>query len=43
MNSFEERCSLMKRMIAADDFDGFEREFALGKQLIEEWRKEKKW
>lgn len=43
LNSYEERCALMKRMIQNDDFDGFEREFGLGKTLIEEWRKEKKW
>jgi prephenate dehydrogenase len=43
MNSYEERCSLMKRMIQNDDFDGFEREFGLGKKLIEDWRREKKW
>ena len=43
INSYEERCTLMKRMIQNDDFDGFEREFGLGKTLIEEWRREKKW
>ncbi len=41
MASYEERCSRMKQMIADNDFDAFEKEFAKGKSLIEEWRKVK--
>ena len=38
MDSYEQRCSYLKHLIAAGDFDGFEREFAKGKKLIEMWR-----
>ena len=38
MDSYEQRCSYLKQLIAAGDFDGFEREFAKGKELIEMWR-----
>lgn len=41
MTSYEERCARLKQMIADNDFDAFEREFAKGKSLIEEWRKAK--
>ena len=41
MDSYEERCRRLKQMIADNDFDAFEREFAKGKSLIEEWRKTK--
>lgn len=39
MDLYERRCSELKKMIAAGDFDGFEREFAKGKDLIEMWRR----
>ncbi|OQA85116.1 MAG: T-protein [Lentisphaerae bacterium ADurb.Bin242] len=39
MAAYEERCARLKQMIADGDFDAFEREFAKGKCLIEEWRK----
>jgi prephenate dehydrogenase len=35
---YEERCSHLKKLIESGDFDGFEREFAKGKALIEAWR-----
>ena len=38
MDLYEERCRSLKEMIARGDFDGFEREFARGKDLIERWR-----
>ena len=37
MNDFEECYHSMKRMIETGDFDGFEREFARGKQLRDSW------
>ena len=39
MERYEERCRDLKEMVAAGDFDAFEREFARGKELIEQWRK----
>ncbi|MBQ9336132.1 MAG: prephenate dehydrogenase [Lentisphaeria bacterium] len=39
MEFYEERCAYLKKLIADGDFDGFEREFARGKALIEEWRR----
>ena len=38
MDFYEQRCSELKKLIASGDFDGFEREFAKGKELIELWR-----
>ena len=38
MDFYERRCSHLKNLIASGDFDGFEREFARGKELIELWR-----
>lgn len=38
MDLYEQRCGMLKKMIASGDFDGFEREFARGKELIELWR-----
>ena len=38
MRGFEVRCAHLKDLIAAGDFDSFEREFARGKELIELWR-----
>lgn len=38
MDFYEQRCSELKKLIASGDFDGFEREFAKGKDLIELWR-----
>ena len=38
MDSYEQRCAYLKKLIADGDFDGFEREFAKGKELIEMWR-----
>ena len=39
MEFYEERCAYLKKLIAEGDFDGFEREFARGKALIEAWRR----
>lgn len=38
MDLYEQRCSYLKELIAAGDFDGFEREFAKGRDLIVQWR-----
>lgn len=39
MAYYEERCAHLKKLIAEGDFDGFEREFAEGKALVEAWRR----
>ena len=38
MELYEARCRHLKELIARGDFDSFEREFARGKELIEQWR-----
>ncbi|MBO4303037.1 MAG: prephenate dehydrogenase [Lentisphaeria bacterium] len=41
MESYEERCAKLKKLIADGDFDGFEKEFARGKEMIELWQSTK--
>lgn len=38
MATYEVRYARMKEMIASGDFDAFEKEFAKGRDLVEEWR-----
>jgi len=37
LDDFEKEYRRMREMIASGDYDGFEREFARGKRLRDEW------
>ena len=41
MDSYEKRCAELKNLIARGDFDGFEKEFARGKEMSELWQSTK--